>query len=181
MQARKIIISSIILSLLSSFSFAQALRDFNSQSPPTLSNRIWLGGNLGLQFGSQTFVQVAPMVGYRLTEKLTAGVTGNYIYFKDNIIDYSSEIYGGGVFGRYFVTDDLYLHSEYEVLNLDIPNVYGSGYTRSNVTSVLVGGGYRQWISERAGLDLMILFNLNQSRYSPYNNPIIRFGFVFGI
>lgn len=181
MQVCKIIITLSIFCFCSLNSGAQTLKDFNQQQSNPISNKLWLGGSLGLQFGSLTFIQVAPLLGYRLTEKLTAGVSGNYIFFKDNILDRSSEIYGGGLFARYFVTNDLYLHSEYEVLNLEVPNTYGSDYFRTNVTSVLLGGGYRQWITDRSGLDLMVLFNINQSRYSPYVNPIIRMGFIFGI
>lgn len=184
MSAHKIIITIIGLFLLTGFTHAQPLNDFSPQPPGAgIGSRIWVGGNLGLQFGTVTLIQVNPLVGYRLTPKLTLGVTGNYIYLRDNTFSqrYSTEIYGGGLFGRYFITDDLYAHTEYEILSLETPNAYGSGLYRTNVTSVLVGGGYRQWISDRAGIDLMLLWNVNQSRLSPYSNPIIRVGFIMGI
>lgn len=183
MSARNIVITFILFLSANSQIKSQALRDFNPNASVSnkLNDRIWIGGNVGLQFGSQTLVQIAPLVGYRLTDKLMVGVTGNYIYYKVTNPDYSSSIYGGGLFGRYFVIENLYLHSEYEVLNMEVPNIYGSGYRRTNVTSVLVGGGYRQWMSDRAGVDLMLLWNINQSIYSPYSNPIIRMGFIFAL
>lgn len=182
MSARNILITLHLIFIVTISASAQSLRDFNQQAPSgKLGDRIWIGGNVGLQFGSQTLIQIAPLIGYKVTEKLMAGVTGNYIYYKVTQPDYSTSIYGGGIFARYFVIENLYLHTEYEVLNLEVPNIYGAGYRRTNVTSVLIGGGYRQWISDRAGLDLMLLWNINQSRYSPYQNPIIRLGFIFGI
>jgi hypothetical protein len=46
---------------------------------------------------------------------------------------------------------------------------------------VLLGGGYRQWIGNKAFMTLMILWNVNEQLYSPYQNPVIRIGFGAGI
>ena len=46
--------------------------------------------------------------------------------------------------------------------------------------SFLVGGGYRQQIGGNAAMNLMVLWNLNDTYDSPYTNPIIRIGFSAG-
>jgi hypothetical protein len=45
---------------------------------------------------------------------------------------------------------------------------------RFSLNNVLLGGGYRTSIGERSYLNLMILWNINDSPLSPYQNPIIR-------
>jgi hypothetical protein len=49
------------------------------------------------------------------------------------------------------------------------------------LNSIFVGGGYRQPVSNRVAIDLLILFNLNDSYNSPYSNPIFRLGVGVGL
>ncbi len=147
--------------------------------------RIFFGGNLGLQFGDQTVIDLNPMAGYKLTEKLSVGVTVTYIYFKFrdpyNVFpSYSSNIYGGSVFTRYFFLENIFAHVEGEVLNLEAFD-FNYQLKRLNVFSLYVGGGYRQPLGDRSSLNILLLYNLNEDRNSPYQNPIIRIGFGFGI
>ena len=43
---------------------------FKKKWKDNFQNRIFYGGNLGLQFGTVTMIDISPMVGYKLTEKL---------------------------------------------------------------------------------------------------------------
>jgi hypothetical protein len=148
------------------------------------SERLFYGGILGMQFGSEvTFIEVAPLIGYRFNNRLSAGLHLKYMYqdvHPDYYPNYSTNIYGGGPFARFFVYEGLFAHFEYEILNMDVPDLYG-GYRRENVTSVFVGGGYRQMLGQKSAMDIMLLYNVNESTYSPYVNPILQFGFAFGI
>ena len=75
---------------------------------------------------------------------------------------------------------------EYEWLNLSTPtfdfvtNRY-IGNTRQNIGSLFVGAGFRQVFGRKSVVDMMLLYNLTESPYSPYENPIIRIGFGIGI
>jgi len=148
------------------------------------SERLFYGGIFGLQFGSdQTFIEIAPLIGYKFTNRLSAGLHLKYMYqnvHPDYYPNYSTNIFGGGPFARFFVYEGLFGHFECEVLNMDVPDLYG-GYRRENITSVFVGGGYRQMLGQRSAMDIMLLYNVNESTYSPYVNPILQFGFAFGI
>lgn len=148
-------------------------------------DRVFTGGGIGLQFGSQTFVNVSPILGYRLTEKFSAGISITYLYYKykdpNPAYSYSTNTYGGSVFSRYFILENLFAHVEYELLRLEVRDVVSRPLGSKDITSVLVGGGYRQMLGERSSLNLMILYNLNESSYSPYQNPILRLSFGFGI
>jgi hypothetical protein len=170
---------SLLITSFSSPAFAQ-------DEPKTpFKDRIFFGGNLGLQFGNLTYIDVSPLVGYKITDKLHAGIGATYIYYKhkDAYLKYETSIYGGRVFGRYYIMDNLFAHSEYEMLNLEVPEtVTGGNYelVRDNISSVLVGGGYAQEIGANASLVLMLLWNLTEEQYSPYQNPIIRIGINAG-
>lgn len=151
-------------------------------------DRIFIGGNLGLQFGSATYIDISPLVGYKITERIHAGIGATYIYYKvkDSYYNYAYEtsIYGGRLFGRYYFLETLFGHAEFEVLNMDVPEeISGTpnfNYVRDNITSVMVGGGYAQPIGENSALILMVLWNLTEEQYSPYQNPIFRIGFSAG-
>lgn len=155
----------------------------NSRSG-AFENRIFTGGDFGLQFGSQTYIQIAPLVGYRITEQFSAGITGKYIYysFKSDYagFDYKTNIYGGGIFTRYNVVEEIFLHAEFEALSLEVPvSVYEMN--RRIVSGLFLGAGYRQFIGDYSSLNLMILFDVIEDKYSPYSNPQIRIGFDFGL
>jgi hypothetical protein len=94
---------------------------------------------------------------------------------------------------------NLFAHVEYEYLTYTIPFVqcdgppYGPGYISDgqywykpgnqhmDINSIFVGGGYRQPLASRVSMDFMILFNLNDTYYSPYSNPIFRLGVGVGL
>jgi hypothetical protein len=128
------------------------------------------------------------MIGYQFTERLQGGVGVTYIYYKvkDSYYNYSYEtsIYGGRVFGRYYFLQSLFGHVEVEMLNMDVPaydlNSATYDYVRDNITSVMVGGGYSQSLGGSAALYLMVLWNLTEEQYSPYQNPIFRIGVSAG-
>ena len=143
--------------------------------------KVFVGGNMGLQFGRVTFVDVSPLVGYRVTERFSAGIGFTYQYYKynDKIYSFETNVYGGRVFGRYFFTDNFFAHSEYEVLNLEAFDL--TPPQRVNVESLLVGGGLMQRFGSNSGITAMILYNFTESYYTPYRNPIIRVGMVFGL
>jgi len=48
------------------------------------------------------------------------------------------------------------------------------------VNSVFLGGGYIQRFGN-AFFSLMLLYNFNESVFSPYTNPVIRFNFGIGL
>ncbi|MCX6235107.1 MAG: hypothetical protein NT175_10400 [Bacteroidetes bacterium] len=148
---------------------------------PRFIDRLFFGGNFGLQFGTMTLVEVSPLVWCSITPRLISGVGVTYEYYKDSRYSYvyTTNIYGGRVLLNYFVFKNIFAHAEYELLNYD---AYITPFTteRVNVNSWLVGGGFRQMIGGRSFMTLSILWNLNETPYSPYTNPIIRVGIGFG-
>ena len=166
---------------------------------------LFFGGSIWAQFGSITQVEVAPVAGYHISPRFDAGLGVRYIFYQtnfqrtygvanpDNIPDYSAHIFGGNVFTRVVLIKDmnellpikihgrLVSHFEYEGLNMPSAMDFTSDRSGQRFWShnYLVGGGLQQKIGEKAYLNLLILYNLNEKSYSLYENPIIRIGVNF--
>jgi hypothetical protein len=132
-------------------------------------NRWIRGGNVGLWLGTYTFVQAAPFVGYRVTDRLTtgAGIDFTYIRNRNTIPVDEFSIFGGNLFGRFNVSRELFLQAEYSALSLP------DAGTRIWYNSPLVGGGY----FPGRGAYIMAMWALNPDY--PIANPILRMGFMF--
>lgn len=166
-------------------------QDAQQGQKPRFADRIFFGGGLGLQFGTITLIDISPVVGYRVTEKLETGIGLTYKFYKYNDYyslgsDLKTNIIGGSVFARYHILENLFAHVEYESLHYRYDEYYGSG---SSITfdqrtaiynSIFVGGGYRQRISSGSYFFIMALWNLNDGAYSPYSNPVLRMGVMIG-
>jgi hypothetical protein len=138
------------------------------------------------------------------------GFTYQYFMYRDyywdkstnQTYDFSSNVFGGRLYLRYYLRSlfsswigNLFAHAEYEYLayvepyhydpNGTIFDPYFNPYSKGNVTisynSVLVGAGYSQPIGSRVFMDFVILFNLNDTYYSPYSNPVFRIGVGVGL
>jgi len=150
-------------------------------------DRLVTGGDLGAQFGNETMINIAPIVGYKITDKFVAGIGITYQYYRSKIYStvFSTSIYGGSVFARYYIIQHFFLHAEYEALSLETryfdPSFLVHKGNRFWIGSPMAGGGYSQPIGERAAFNIMILYNFNESIYSPYTNPVIRVGVSLGI
>jgi len=151
-----------------------------------------LGGNVGLQFGDVTLIDVSPVLEYHFNEHLSSGIGGTYKYYKMKSLyggsDLTSHYYGGSLFARYYMGDefldflkDVFLHTEYEMLNIRYKAYDDSGYINDMVESVFVGGGYRSPIGRNSYANILVLWNLNDVVNSPYSNPLIRVGVMFGL
>jgi hypothetical protein len=166
-------------------------QDFQQEPEKRFVDKLFFGGGLGLQFGTVTLIDISPVIGYRVTEKLETGIGLTYKYYKYNDYynlgsDLKTNIIGGSVFARYHILENLFAHIEYESLHYRYDEYYGSG---SSITfdqrtavynSIFVGGGYRQRISSGSYFFIMALWNLNDGAYSPYSNPVLRMGVIIG-
>lgn len=171
------------------FQSAFVLGQESTPPPPARTpfrERIFTGGNIGLQFGNVTYIDVSPRVGYKLTEKAAAGIGATYIYINDKRYksigyEYSTDIYGGRVFAQYQLLENILAYSEFEVLNAEVFDDITYKFSRQNIPSFLAGGGYTSPIGAHSSFVILALWNLLESRYSIYQNPIIRVGFNIGL
>ena len=153
------------------------------KNPPKerIWDKVYFGGNMGMQFGTSTFFEISPLIGYRITDKFSAGLGATYQYFhyKDRYFDLETNVYGGRIFSRYLFTDYLFGHAEYEYLNLEAFDFFPR--RRVDVGSLMAGAGYIQRFGRNSAIVGMILYNFTESAYTPYQNPIIRVGVNIGL
>ena len=161
------------------------------ENDPSPSERIFWGGNFGLMFGTYTYVSVDPVVGYRLTNRLSAGVGGTYTWIKSDYYNYSGQSYGVNIFGSYTIIKNLgdvlplsdsgglLLYGELSYLNIsDYYAILPSGRQMWAYTP-LAGLAYQSQIGPKSYFVIMFLYNFNESYYSPYSNPVIKASFQF--
>jgi hypothetical protein len=161
------------------------------------SDRMVFGGDIGLSFGSITYIKLAPIVGYRLTERFTAGLGPIYIYERYKDYNLESSTYGGKVVASFTVfkgkenegplgIGNILLHAENEALNIEPSYGVNNGSwiyyyfgDRVWIDNLLLGGGILQTISGNFCISILILWDVTRNKYSPYSNPILKFGFYF--
>jgi hypothetical protein len=138
---------------------------------------------MGLTVGSYTRIGVYPLVGYKITPKLSAGVKVAYEYIRDNRYPetYQTSNYGGSIFSRYRIIPPIYVHVEYAQINYELYNALGES-AREWIPFLLVGGGYSQRLSPNTWLNLQVLFDVLQDERSPYRtwDPIFSVGIGVG-
>ena len=159
----------------------------DNRETPAWREKVFFGGNFGLQIGTITSIEVSPVAGYRITDMFYSGVGITYDFYNNSFFDYSRHIFGGGIFARAYFFKGIFAHSDVFLFNVDDYNEFtpaggSAGYKKEGriwIPSFMVGGGYSQPLGERSEVYMMILWDLNETSDSPYENPIIKFGFYF--
>ncbi|NIJ55537.1 hypothetical protein [Dyadobacter arcticus] len=141
--------------------------------------RLRLGGSFGLSLGTVTNINLSPMAGYELTEKLVAGVGPTLMYFRYKYYDINTAYYGGRAFLMYSIFPMVNLIGEFESMNVE-----GSYQKRQWLGSPLVGASYSQPIGGKfiKAVHFTALYNLNYNNQidkysgqnlSPYGSPFV--------
>lgn len=91
----------------------------------------------------------------------------------------AQSMYGWSVWGRQFVTNNIFTMIEFEQLNREVFDPR-NGFSRRNVPMLFVGGGIFTGQRQGFGMSLQIMYDLIGDPYSPYINPVIRVGGAFG-
>jgi len=178
----------------------------------SFAERLYFGGALGLSIGSySSLVDISPIMGFGVTDDFIVGIGLTYKHYRlkdyyynsadGSFSDSRTNIYGGSIWARYFLSkteipiiENIFLHGEIEPLTFvnqykfspggNIQDPYGNRYIeekeRINITGVYLGGGLRQMVSNRSYLYIEVLWDFNEGLYSPYSNPRIRIGFAAG-
>jgi hypothetical protein len=149
-----------------------------------------------LSFGTRTYIDLAPMIGYHVMDRLAIAFGPHYIFQTQNANSYypnayQTHAYGLKGFARFsLITNaeeflpinlfsELFVHAEYEGLSLEkayyVPPYNETG--RYIYNGFLVGGGLSQRVGIHNSVSFTILWDINELTVSPYSNPIFRVGF----
>jgi hypothetical protein len=145
----------------------------------TNRERTVVGGSLGLGLSSSNgsgmfYGALTPLVGYRLTERLSAGVGFNYTYYKSRL--YQEQFYAGIAWARLGLFNGLFACAEINQVNAP---VYSMGSVhRENFPLVLAGGGISQGIGHGLGTYFQIMYDFTEEERSPYGPLVIRGGLL---
>lgn len=129
-----------------------------------------IGGSLGFSFGSVTSIRVNPLLGYKLTPKLTTGITGLYEYNSYNNAGYGRQKYsnyGGSIFTRFRFIPAIYMHAEFSYINYELSGFNNEKY-REGVPFIFLGGGFAKRVGRNTYAYGQILFDVLQDSNSPY-------------
>lgn len=153
-------------------------KDDEDEEKMTLLDRFYFGGNLGASFGTITYVNVSPMVGFRLTKRFSVGVGGSYQYWKDKRYTpaFTQNIYGGSLFSRFVIaenflnTGNLFAHAEYEQLYAKElyrdPNTNILLERNKMFPSTFIGAGMAFPIGNRSAFTISLLYNPFYDQYN---------------
>jgi len=190
-HCRNIIIIFVILLFSLSAAYGQKQKE---QAPP-LRERLFFGGSFGLQFGTVTYINIAPIAGLWVLPRVAVAAGPEYIYYQEPDYynggpDFKMSIYGAKFYTQFVVIQNLnsflpigantgiFLHLEDEYQNREDESSTGQNM-RFNVNTLLGGGGISQQIGRRSSINLMFLWVLDDGGYPIYSNPEIRISFTF--
>lgn len=131
--------------------------------------KLYYGGYFNFSLGSYTVFGAEPMVGYKLTKRLSLGTKFRYEYIKDNRFssEYNTSTYGASVFARLKLIRRLYFHAEYAGYNYELYDEFGNS-DREWIPFFFIGGGLNQPLGKRTTLNAQVLFDVLQNSNSPY-------------
>lgn len=151
-------------------------------APPP--KRLYVGGGVGMAFGEVDYIEISPLLGYRVAPRVLLGGSLLYRYRNDDRYAESLSLndYGASGFVRFDVYQGFFGQAEYEYLDYEYPLALG-GTDRTDYSSVLIGPGYTSPLGRNGGLYFAALYNLSYDSddvNSPYDDPwVIRAGVGF--
>jgi len=190
MSFRQISLGFLLILIVSASGFSAAGQTVQPEVPP-FKDRLFYGGNLNLQFGTYTDIQVSPVIGLWVLPRVGIAIGPDFQYYK--LGPTRTFIYGGKTYLEYLFLQDLnnviplglhaglFLHTEYDLLSLESSFFKDPPYDsdRFLAGTFLVGGGVRQQMGERSSLNMTFLWTLDSDAYGIYGNPEIRISFMF--
>jgi len=181
--ARTLFALFVVVPTLSAGSVVAQQAPASSSGGESFSDRIYWGGGVGFAFWNYTRIRVEPLVGYRITPKLSAGVKLTYEYLRYDQFGrtITSHNYGGSLFARYRFIPQLYAHAEYGGANYESVDALGNK-ARNGYPFLLLGGGIVQQTGRRTSLFFEALYDVLQDDASPYDNggPFLTIGLTVG-
>lgn len=152
----------------------------NSQSSTAQVNT---GGNVSISYDNGIFIDIAPIIGYRI-DQINAGVSPVLSFKKPD--NSNQHIYAAGarLFGQYFVIENAFIHGEFQIMNNQTTTILTDGsriHNRIWTYSLPVGAGYEYKLNDKTRVQASVLYDLLQDKNNPNNKPVIRGGIFYDI
>lgn len=149
------------------------------------AERISVGGSFAFFASSRyTFIDLSPLIGYRLSKLFLIGAGPVYNYYSEYAYNtrYTFNMYGFRIMARMYFIQNLFFQTGWDNLNRSIYVIRNNTLQQDRIwiQNIWVGGGVRYSVGANSYMFTSVLFNLNQTNYSPYPNPYIQIGFISG-
>lgn len=169
------------------------------------ADKLVFGGGIGLSLGPVTNISVSPIIGYRFTDNFSAGIGFGYQYLKvkqwsqlydEAVKDYiwkplTANIYSPSIWARHIIWNNIFGHAEYQhnfytgkeyVTDYSVfPNQIVQQKTNFEISSLWLGIGIKQPISDNVSFIALILYDvLPDSRKLTSNRIDMRLGINAG-
>jgi hypothetical protein len=125
------------------------------------------GGGFGFQFGYSNEVNIAPFFGVYATPWLVALVNGQYSFMWSRF-NYNAHIWSVGAALQPIIIKKIVIHAGYEFEQVKFKWWDGLKLMQ-NFHKVVVGAGYKQYMSEKIYFQGFILFNIPLNQHSIQN------------
>lgn len=190
MKVLKVIISLLLMLAATGAGIVSAQEPARESAPP-VPERIFYGGNFGLQFGTLSDIEIAPVVGFWVLPRIAVAAGPDYRFYK--YFKEKTHIYGGKAYIELTLlrninsvipigaNTDIILHGEDQLLSLETQFFKLPPYNskRFNMNTLLAGGGITQWLGKRSAMNLLILWAFENEDYGLYSKPEFRITLVF--
>jgi hypothetical protein len=184
---KTLLVALFLITILNSSDGQQSIREGEVPRP---IERIYLGGNFGIQIGTFTYIELSPVIGYWLLPRLSIATGPSFKYYKDPYG--SSDVWGGKGYTRFVFVNDLgnllrvgwgtslFFHAEYEALSFKSEYLgIVDGSQRKTIDTGLAGVGFGQPVGQKGNINFTLLWTVYDSGYQIYSNPEYRIEFNF--
>jgi len=134
--------------------------------------QVYAGGNIGFHYKDGTYLDVAPLIGYRYN-KLDIGISP-FLSYRDRRNQDPRYTYGNRTFAQITFMPNVFVHAEF-----DVSNIERADGSRKWINAFPVGGGYRYNLGDRTQAYGMVLYDLMLDNDSPVEQPIVRGGIIY--
>ena len=136
----------------------------------SVRDRFFFGGGVGLAFGSVDYLEIAPLVGFKVAPRLDLGVQPFYRWTNDGRYGTSVEYtdYGARLFARVRIISNFFAEVDYQYTSYEY-RVDTGGTERASYDAFLAGGGYTVPLGGHAGLYFSALYDFSYDGNDPYS------------
>ncbi len=194
---KKLLLICFSTFLVLSVSYAQTTKeedDDEEKKGGFKKENLFVGGNVGLGFGSGSFsFGIGPYFGYSINKYIDVAAALNYNYISQRsdftTLKVRQSIIGPSAFVRLYPVKFLFAHAQYEYNFIKQKQIYGNGIPdiifKDEAPSVLIGPGFASGrdADNKTFYYISVLFDVLKRENSPYTdnlgriNPIFRAGF----
>jgi hypothetical protein len=161
----------------------------------SLKTKLWYGGGFTLGYSGGTFerffqIGISPMVGYKITDKLSAGPRVSFVYtnyrvqFGNDVLTANPVSWDAGVFARYRIIPMIFAQIEYQFENdiqgFDLNSGNELETIRRKRSNFLAGLGYTtSSAGSLLGWEILLLYNTTLPQNVLESPFIIRMGLTY--